>query len=1036
MNRITAIALAIVSTATLLIAQATTGTISGTVSDESGGVVPNTKISITNKATGLGRELLSRPDGSFFAAALSAGEYDVRAEAAGFRAMLRGATVETGTTTTVNLQLQVGATKDVVSVEAAAANITYDSYAVQGVVSRKQIQDLPLNGRSFMALAQLEPGVIVTPSNPAQFNAQFNVSILGGPASHTAVSVDGANIRNPVEGGSGQNFSQEIVQEFQLSSVNFDLSTGLTAFGSINVVTRSGGNNLHGAAFFFFRDHNMSAYPSLNRNALTNDPYFARKQTGFWLSGPLKKDKLFFFGNFEYTNQTGVYVVQADLPSLAFFNSVSSAPYRGKQLGMKLDYHINEKHNAFFRYSHDGNTNAGPFGTPVPQSNFVSNSNWVDQFTLGITSVVSPSIVNDLRFSYWYWQNRNAPAPCAGCPGAGGPEIFFAGISSNNIQLGNNFNSPQGRDLRRYPLTDSVTWQKGTHRLKFGGDFEFNRGTGYWGFFDPARAYLLSPETLGGLGGAASYGLTGGVVNSFADILKLPVATYLVGVGVRDQPAPFQLDQARPNTRVHFYAQDTWRVTPKFTLNYGAGWVYESNLLNFDLKRPAFLTPLYGSNLEAPAKNYKNFSPALGFAWNVGKHDRTVIRGGSGIFYDTQLGWWRLGERASLGPNGRQYLTTSVPVVTAAGVYRYTYGQFLNDLPSIIKQNNAVLPGTGTTPQIQIAKQAGALGALYPHDFPTLQAQHFNIGVQHKVGAGVVVTADFAFRHTIHQTPGGFFGASVDYNHFNAVTGPVIPKCPAAQAYDPSAQCSNGPITFWYPGSNATYRAFLLKVDKRFAHHYQFTGSYALQNSKSVNNVSQNLFNYNSSYGPDLPRHNLNLSGIVETKWGIQMSLIASFVSRPPVQPFISGVDITGSDYTTGGVTILPGMSYNQFLSTSDLSKLVDQYNTTYAGKPTPAATAGISPTQVYPKVTLPNHFHLGFPFQSEDLRITKAFRFKEKYEARFIGEGFNMFNVGNLTGATNLLTSPSFGQAQQRIGQTFGTGGPRAFQVALRLQF
>ena len=1035
MNRIRGLVFALIS-ATLLTAQAPTGTISGTISDETGAVVPNAKVVVTNKASGAVRELTSGGDGVFSAPSLPAGEYDVRTEASGFRSMLRPAIVETGTTTTVNMQMQIGTSKDVVTVEGAAANITYDSYAVQGVVTRKQIQDLPLNGRSFMALAQLEPGVIVTAANPAQFNAQFSVSILGGPASHTAISVDGSNVRNPVEGGTGQNFSQEVVQEFQLSSVNFDLSTGLTAFGAINVVTRSGGNGLHGSGFFFFRDHNMSAYPSLQRNALAEDPFFARRQSGFWLGGPIKKDKLFFFGNFEYTNQSGVYVVKADLPSLQYFNSVAPAPYRGKQFGLKMDYHINEKHNAFFRYSHDGNTNSGPFGTPVPPSNFVSNSNWVDQFTLGITSVLRPTLVNDLRFSYWYWQNRNAPAACGGCPGSGGPEIFFAGVASTNVALGNNFNSPQGRDLRRYPLTDSVTWQKGAHRIKFGGDYEFNRGTGYWGFFDPARAYLLSPETLGALGGVASYGLPDGQIHSAADLQKLPIATYILGIGVRDQPAPFQLDQARPNTRIHFYGQDTWRVTSKFTLNYGLGWVFESNLLNFDLKKPALLAPLYGSDLSAPAHNYKNFSPALGFAWNVGKSDRTVIRAGAGMFFDTQLGWWRLGERASLGPNGRQFLVTSVPVVTAAGVYRYTYGDFLRDLPALTAQQKALLPGTGTTPQIQISKQAGALGALYPHNFPTLQSQHFNVGVQHRLGQGFVVTADFAYRHTIHQTPGSFFGASVDYNHFNAVSGAVIPKCSAAQTFDPNAQCSNGPITFWYPGGNATYKALLLKVDKRFARRYQFTGSYALQNSKAINNISQNLFNYNYSYGPDQPRQNLSLSGLVEMKWGIQMSMIATFVSRPPVQPVITGVDITGSDVTTGGSTILPGMSYNQFLSTSDVTRLVDQYNSALAGKPTPAATAGISPTQVYPKVTLPTSFALGFPFQSEDLRVTKSFRFKERYELKLIGEGFNILNIGNLTGASSVLTSPTFGQAQQRIGQTFGTGGPRAFQFAARFQF
>src|SRR5262249_22479653 len=164
-----------------------------------------------------------------------------------------------------------------------------ESHAGQGVGARPQIENLPLNGRSFLNLAQLEPGVNVNLGNPAQFNAQFNVSVLGGPASHTAITVDGANIRNPVEGGTGQNFSQEVVQEFQISSTNFDLSTGITAFGAINITTRSGSNDFHGAGYFYFRDHNMSAYPSLKRNSLTDDPFFARRQGGVTVSGPIKK---------------------------------------------------------------------------------------------------------------------------------------------------------------------------------------------------------------------------------------------------------------------------------------------------------------------------------------------------------------------------------------------------------------------------------------------------------------------------------------------------------------------------------------------------------------------------------------------------------------------------------------------------------------------------------------------------------------------------------------------------------------------------
>ncbi len=765
-------------------AQTPTGAIAGTVSDESGAVVPNVKITIANKDSGSSRQLVASGDGSYSSASLAAGDYEVSAEAAGFKRLVRTAIVETGGTTTVNLMLLVGAAQDVVTVEASAANINCDCSAIGGVVTRQQIDNLPLNGRSFLNLAQLEPGILVTPANPAQFNAQFNVSVMGGPASRTAITVDGGNVRNPLEGGSGTNFSQEVVQEFQLSSANFDLSTGITAFGAVNIVTRSGGNDFHGAGYFYFRDDHTSAYPSLNRNALDPDPFFARRQGGFWIGGPIKKDKLFFFFNLENTNQNGVYVVQPDLPSLSGFGSVAPAPEHGKTLSAKFDYHVNAKNTLFARYSHDGNNNSGPFGIVVPPSNFVHNSNWSDQSLLGVTTVLTPAVVNDLRFSYWYWQNRNTPASCPGCIGTGGPEIYVVG--SNNFILGNNFNSPQGRDLRRYPLSDNLNRVSGRHRMKFGGEYEFDRGSGYWAFFDPARVYLLPPETLNALHVAPSlFGVPASGPLSAADIMKMPVTSFELGIGDASQPS-YEPQNARDNTRLHFYAQDAWKITPQFTLNYGIGWEWESNVLNYDLTRPALLAPLLGGNLNPPEHQFKNFEPALGFAWAPGRSSKTTIRAGAGIFYDTEEGWWRLAERAVLGASGRQFIGNADVINPVSGIsgvaqgspfskFLIPYGSLLKLLPTLIAEENAVFPGTGTTPQIDVSKQANSLGAIYPHNFPTTQAQHFNIGVQHQLRNDLVVQVDFVDRHTIHETPGGFFGTSVDFNRFYSVSGPVIP---------------------------------------------------------------------------------------------------------------------------------------------------------------------------------------------------------------------------------------------------------------------
>src|SRR5260370_1447499 len=211
--------------------QAPTGIILGTVMDESGAVIPNATITITNKATGVARTATTNAEGLYSAPALQAGQYEVRVEVQGFRTTIREAQVQAGSSTTVNLAMSLGASKEVVTVEAATAQINFESHQVQGVIERQEIQNLPLNGRSFMQLAQLEPGVTIASGSTAQFKALFTVSVLGA-GNRTVFTIDGGNVSDNIDVGGGMssmNFSQETVQEFQLSSVNFDLATPIAA---------------------------------------------------------------------------------------------------------------------------------------------------------------------------------------------------------------------------------------------------------------------------------------------------------------------------------------------------------------------------------------------------------------------------------------------------------------------------------------------------------------------------------------------------------------------------------------------------------------------------------------------------------------------------------------------------------------------------------------------------------------------------------------------------------------------------------------
>ncbi|HVP45943.1 MAG TPA: TonB-dependent receptor, partial [Bryobacteraceae bacterium] len=334
-----------------LVAQAPTGQVDGRVYDESGALVPGAVVTITDVDTGVSRTAVSGGDGLFSFPSLQAGKYRIRCEAKGFRTQIQALTVQTGAVATADLHLQVGTSQEIVTVEAAAAQISYDRHTIDGVVNKQQIDSLPLNGRSFLQLAQLQPGVSVSPASIGEYNRQFDVNILGAGSESVRITVDGATVNDAVTGGTQQNFSQEVVQEFQVSSNNFDLSTGITAGGAVNVVTRTGTNEFHGSGYFYFRDHNMSAYPYLARDPLQPDPFFARRQPGLYFGGPIKKDKLFFFTSYEHTNQRGVFSTEPSDPLFSAFLSNATEPYNSNQFTQRFDYRISDKHTAFLRYS-------------------------------------------------------------------------------------------------------------------------------------------------------------------------------------------------------------------------------------------------------------------------------------------------------------------------------------------------------------------------------------------------------------------------------------------------------------------------------------------------------------------------------------------------------------------------------------------------------------------------------------------------------------------------------------------------------------
>jgi hypothetical protein len=1066
-------------------AQSPTGVIEGTVTDASGAVVPNATISITNKATGVSRDVTANSNGLYSAPALNAGDYEVKAAVTGFRTVVQNTTLTAGGDVQVNIALTVGAATEVVNVEASAAQLNYESNTVQGSIERATIQDLPLNGRSFMQLASLEPGVTVSAGSTSQFNTLFTVSVLGG-TNRTVFTIDGGNISDNIDVGGGiasMNFSQDMVQEFQISSVAFDLSTPVSIGGAINIVSRSGSNEFHGSGYYFFRDHNTAAYPSLarplpgvpNYSAQAN-PFFARRNPGVWIGGPIKKDKLFFFANFEYFNQVQAVNVATTALSTAALQGTYSSPYKAKQLSVRGDYHVNEKNNLFVRYSHDGNSGFGQsleFGDP---SNWAHNTNWADQSIMGLTTTLTPALVNDFRFQYNYWNNHNLPASPSDCtaPCVGGLPNIYTFIGTNYPAVGNNFNAPQGRNTRRFETVDTLSWQRGSHRIRFGGDLNPTASNGYWGFCTPLCVGAWAPEaynTYVGLYAPALAPAFAGYAQKLstdADALNLPVynqgSSIFSGIGVGNvsTPAPYGYDSQTHYDQFRAFVQDTWKVKDNLTVNYGLAWNAQTGFYNSNLAKPAYLAPILGADQLQPSKNnLHEFQPAFGFTWSPFKDHKTVVRGGGGIYWDSTPGYYKLRDASVEGPpgNGRSTLAASAFTINVPGIYNVFSGplpvgtaipigatalmnlsisQFINlvnaELPAIaakLAPSNPITSGPYPYSEIDYAKQGVE---IYPEHYPLARSYQTNLGVQRELPWGMVAQVDWARRQGENISLG-----EVDENLFNrfqgsAVPVPVIPLCAPSQYYVPGQECSTGSITVWNGEGRSMYEGLLTKLTKRYSNRTFLQVSYAYQHAHTLS--VWNDVNFNQGYGEYLGHNNLNISGYVDLPWGVQLSLNASAISPTPTTVNVNGLILSGT-VPAGSTEPLPGLPYgcvNNGCGKAQIIAAVNAFNSAYVGTLN-AKGAKITGVQ------LPPNFNLGQWNVSQDVRLTKTFKYKERYRLAVTAEVFNILNISNLSAPSMTLdaagsTSFSFGQYTTRLGQSLGSGGPRAAQFGARLSF
>jgi Carboxypeptidase regulatory-like domain len=614
--------------ASLLVAQTVgTGSIVGIVRDSAGKPLADTKVEITNKATGAQIHATASSEGLYSSGPIQPGDYTLLVEIKGFSPALLFVVVQVGNVTRADVTMKLGPAVGQVEVP-GGTSVNIEQATVQSVVNADQMEKLPVNGRNFLDLAQLEPGVQMQDGgNFAGKGGLSTISFLNQYGRSQRIELDGVDISDETVGSTTQNIPASAIQEFQLGQSLLDLSTGLTSSGAVNVITRSGSDQIHGGTFGVFRGNQAAAdLPGSTASS------FQRELYGGDAGGAIIKGKVFGFGDAERAQQN----LTAAEPFTYPFDGLSATldePYREFNTDERVDWNMRGSTRAFYRFNFFQNSDLRPVGSASSTQEFrdinntATNAVGVD-FNTGLYA-------HSLRFEYLKLRNEmeDATGSLGGIenpiPGLGinigastaGNCVFSAGGSycGGPSWLGPQ-QTVQSDKLARYDGSRVM----GEHIIRYG--FAFNR-------IDAARmaAYSAFPQV----------GTTSLVGSTSADPTSYPANWVSLGNGIAFSTSKslfgFSSGGLSPDNRIEMYVGDAWKARPKLTLNYGLHYVRDTGRTDSGLGALPDLNQ-WGAGLGEKIRNPNvNFAPQVGFAWDAGGNGKTVIRGGGALFYENLL---------------------------------------------------------------------------------------------------------------------------------------------------------------------------------------------------------------------------------------------------------------------------------------------------------------------------------------------------------------------------------------------------------------
>ncbi len=569
--------------------------ISGRVVDASSAAIENAQVSAREVETNVTAKMNTDREGRFRFPYLKVGRYEVKVHREGFADQIRNLTLTIGSAFELPIALGVASAQTSITVTGDATVLEAARSQVAGTVSTTEIQQLPLNGRSFLDAAVLVPGVSPTNTAANQLFAETaaapgqGISVDSQRNFSNSFIVDGLSDNDDAAGLTGAFYGLDVVEELQVVTSGGQAEFGRALGGYVNVVTKSGGNTLHGDLYGYFRNSSLNAANALSNTVLP----MTQAQYGTSLGGPIIHDKTFYFANFEQRelNQSGlvtivpanVAAIDAHLLALGYpgpqiSTGIYPNPVHSTNFFGKLDHRFSEKDQFSARYSlyHVTSINSrGAGGLSAPSAS--ANLDDTDQI-VAVSNIftLSPRAVNETRGQFW---NSNLQAPPSDPIG---PAVSISGVASFGTLSG----SPTARRNKLGQVVDNFSYQAGAHALRVGTEFIYNDDT------------ITYPRSYRG-----SY--------SFSSLANFLAGTYN-NSGFTQTFNTNTIYQTNPNTG--FYAQDEWKVNDRLMLNLG---------VRYDLQ---FLRSI--------ATDTNNVSPRVGFAWTPFASRKTVIRGGYGLFYD------------------------------------------------------------------------------------------------------------------------------------------------------------------------------------------------------------------------------------------------------------------------------------------------------------------------------------------------------------------------------------------------------------------